>query len=62
MTHIPSEDEGEPFDMSLARVRRSIIGSDDMDNSNDSDSVEIISECISVNLRCPVSISMHYSQ
>lgn len=57
LSRIPSEGEGESFDTALARVRRCIGGGNDrVDNGNDSDSdLEVISECVFVNLRCPMS-------
>jgi hypothetical protein len=63
LSRIPSEAEGETFDSALARVRRCLGGSGgEVDNGNDSDSdLEVISENVSVNLRCPVSVRMNVS-
>ncbi|KAI5083375.1 hypothetical protein GOP47_0003118 [Adiantum capillus-veneris] len=57
LSRIPGEVDGESFDTALARVRRCIGGGNgQIDNGNDSDSdLEVISECVFVNLRCPMS-------
>lgn len=57
LDRIPTEREGESFDTALARVQRCIGGGNGQaDNTNDSDSeIEVISECVFVNLRCPMS-------
>ncbi|KAH7276482.1 hypothetical protein KP509_39G008900 [Ceratopteris richardii] len=54
---IPAEHEGESFEVSLNRVRRCISGGNgEVNNGDDSDSdLEVISECVFVNLRCPMS-------
>ncbi|MCO5555509.1 hypothetical protein L7F22_009054 [Adiantum nelumboides] len=57
LSRIPGEGDGESFDTALVRVRRCIGGGNGpVDNGNDSDSdLEVISECVFVNLRCPMS-------
>lgn len=57
LSRIPGEGEGESFDTALARARRCLGGGNSqVDNGNDSDSdLEVISECVFVNLRCPMS-------
>eukprot|EP00250_Pteridium_aquilinum_P009991 c19073_g1_i2 orf=542-3265(-) len=56
MSRIPSEAQGEIFDMALSRVRRCIGGGGAVDGDGDSDSdLEVVSEWVTVNLRCPVS-------
>ncbi|XP_047319846.1 E3 SUMO-protein ligase SIZ1-like [Impatiens glandulifera] len=53
---IPKESDGEKFDDALARVRRCVGGGNATGNDNDSDSdLEVVADCISVNLRCPMS-------
>lgn len=57
LSFIPSEAKGEPFDRALARARRCIGGGgDDIGNGDDSDSdLQVVSEWVTVNLRCPLS-------
>lgn len=52
---IPKEEDGELFEDALARVCR-CIGGGPAKAPEDSDSdLEVISDSVSVNLRCPVS-------
>lgn len=56
MSSIPSESQGESFDMALSRVRRCIGGGGGGALGDDSDSdLEVVSEWVTVNLRCPMS-------
>ena len=54
---IPSEEQGESFDLALSRVRRCVVGCPATDDDSDSD-IEIVSESVIVNLRCPVSFTL----
>ena len=54
---IPSEEQGESFDLALSRVRRCVVGCPATDDDSDSD-IEIVSESVTVNLRCPVSFTL----
>lgn len=55
MSSIPSESQGESFDLSLSRVQRCIGGGGGaLDDDTDSD-LEVVSEWVTVNLRCPMS-------
>lgn len=59
---IPKEGEGESFEDALARVRRCLGGGGATDNADDSDSdLEVVTESVTVNLRCPVSFVLHIS-
>ncbi|KAH6556380.1 hypothetical protein KP509_1Z183600 [Ceratopteris richardii] len=51
---VPSEGEGESLDVALARVRRCICGGASLNDDSDSD-LEVVSESVTVNLRCPMS-------
>ncbi|KAI5061300.1 hypothetical protein GOP47_0023805 [Adiantum capillus-veneris] len=53
LSQIPSETEGESLDEALARVRR-ISGGGALGDDSDSD-LEVVSEWVTVNLRCPMS-------
>lgn len=53
---VPHETEGEPLEEALARVRRCIGGGGSLENSEDGDSdLEVVSDSVTVNLRCPMS-------
>lgn len=53
---VPRETEGEPLEEALARVRRCIGGGASLGNSEDGDSdLEVVSDSVTVNLRCPMS-------
>jgi hypothetical protein len=52
---IPKEEEGERFEDALARVCRCIGGGAAMTHEDSDSDLEVISDSISVNLRCPVS-------
>lgn len=55
MSSIPSESQGESFDMALSRVQRCIGGGGGaLDDDSDSD-LEVVSEWVTVNVRCPMS-------
>lgn len=61
MSSIPSESQGESFDMALSRVRRCIGGGGGGALGDDSDSdLEVVSEWVTVNLRCPVRLINTY--
>ncbi|KAJ7561990.1 hypothetical protein O6H91_03G051400 [Diphasiastrum complanatum] len=53
---IPSVTEGELIEEALARVRRCFNGGNcqNMDDDDDSD-LEVVAECVTLNLRCPIS-------
>lgn len=50
---VPKEEDGESFENALARVRRCIGGGAATDDADDSD-IEVVADCVTVNLRCPV--------
>jgi len=53
---VPHETEGEPLEEALTRVRRCIGGGGSLGNSEDGDSdLEVVSDSVTVNLRCPMS-------
>lgn len=52
---IPKEDEGEHFEDALARVRRCVGGGAATENADSDSDIEVVADCIPVNLRCPVS-------
>lgn len=53
---IPKEEEGEKYEDALARVCRCIRGGTATGNADDSDNdIELVSDSVTVNLRCPVS-------
>ena len=52
---IPKEEDGESFEDALARVRRCIGGGAAMTHDDSDSDLEVISDSVSVNLRCPVS-------
>jgi hypothetical protein len=52
---IPKEGEGEPFQDALTRVRRCLGGGDATDNADSDSDLEVVTESVTVNLRCPVS-------
>ncbi|XP_074571337.1 E3 SUMO-protein ligase SIZ1-like isoform X2 [Curcuma longa] len=51
---VPKEEDGESFETALARVCRCIGGGAATDDAEDSD-VEVVADCVTVNLRCPMS-------
>ncbi|KAK6142027.1 hypothetical protein DH2020_013856 [Rehmannia glutinosa] len=52
---IPKEAEGEPFEDALARVRRCVGGGAATENADSDSDIEVVADCIPVNLRCPMS-------
>ncbi|XP_009333727.2 E3 SUMO-protein ligase SIZ1 isoform X2 [Pyrus x bretschneideri] len=52
---IPKEEDGELFEDALARVRRCIGGGPAVAAEDSDSDLEVISDSISVNLRCPMS-------
>ncbi|XP_061996632.1 E3 SUMO-protein ligase SIZ1-like [Rosa rugosa] len=52
---IPKEEDGELFEDALARVRRCIGGGAAMAHEDSDSDLEVISDSVSVNLRCPMS-------
>lgn len=52
---IPKEAEGEPFEDALARVRRCVGGGAATETADSDSDIEVVADCIPVNLRCPVS-------
>ncbi|XP_050386175.1 E3 SUMO-protein ligase SIZ1-like [Argentina anserina] len=52
---IPKEEDGELFEDALARVRRCIGGGAAMAHDDSDSDLEVISDSVSVNLRCPLS-------
>jgi hypothetical protein len=58
---IPKEGEGESFEDALARVRRCLGGGGATDNADSDSDLEVVTESVTVNLRCPVSFVLHIS-
>ena len=56
---IPKEGEGESFVDALARVRRCLGGGGATDNAGSDSDLEVVTESVTVNLRCPVSLLLH---
>lgn len=52
---IPKESDGEKFEDALARVRRCVGGGPATENADSDSDLEVVADCIPVNLRCPVS-------
>ena len=52
---IPKEEDGELFEDALARIRRCIGGGPAVAAEDSDSDLEVISDSVSVNLRCPVS-------
>ncbi|KAM3233600.1 E3 SUMO-protein ligase SIZ1 isoform X1 [Capsicum annuum] len=52
---IPKEADGEVFDDALARVRRCVGGGTTTENADNDSDLEVVADCIPVNLRCPMS-------
>ncbi|KAK3140858.1 hypothetical protein QOZ80_5AG0406800 [Eleusine coracana subsp. coracana] len=52
---IPKEGEGESFQDALARVRRCLGGGGATDNADSDSDLEVVTESVTVNLRCPNS-------
>ncbi|AQK95345.1 E3 SUMO-protein ligase SIZ1 [Zea mays] len=52
---IPKEGEGESFEDALARVRRCLGGGGATDNADSDSDLEVVTESVTVNLRCPNS-------
>lgn len=55
MNMIPKESDGERFEDALARVKRCVGGGTATENADSENDLEVVADCISVNLRCPVS-------
>lgn len=58
---IPKEGEGESFEDALSRVRRCLGGGGATDNADSDSDLEVVTESVTVNLRCPVSSVLHIS-
>lgn len=58
---IPKEGEGESFMDALARVRRCLGGGGATDNADSDSDLEVVTESVTVNLRCPVSFLLQIS-
>lgn len=57
LEHIPDETTGEKFEDALFRVRRSVIGvGSGAPGEDDDDDDLVVSDVITVNLRCPVRV------
>ncbi|KAL8057559.1 hypothetical protein ABFS82_04G191500 [Erythranthe guttata] len=52
---IPKENEGERFEDALARVLRCVGGGAATENADSDSDIEVVADCIPVNLRCPMS-------
>ncbi|XP_062230620.1 E3 SUMO-protein ligase SIZ1-like isoform X2 [Phragmites australis] len=52
---IPKESEGESFEDALARVRRRLRGGGATDNADSDSDLEVVTESVTINLRCPNS-------
>ncbi|KAM7522316.1 hypothetical protein LguiA_012218 [Lonicera macranthoides] len=52
---IPKEADGELFEDALARVRRCVGGGTPTENADSDSDLEVVSDSIPVNLRCPMS-------
>lgn len=52
---IPKESDGELFEDALGRVRRCVGGGAATENADSDSDLEVVSDCIPVNLRCPMS-------
>lgn len=52
---IPKETEGESFENALARVCRCIGGGMASENKDSDSDLEVITDSVKVDLRCPVS-------
>ncbi|KAL8217207.1 hypothetical protein R6Q57_024044 [Mikania cordata] len=52
---IPGENDGERFEDALARVRRCVGGGPAAENADSDSDLEVVSDSIPVNLRCPMS-------
>jgi hypothetical protein len=53
---VPREADGESFNDALTRVRRCLGGGDTADNADSDSDLEVVTESVTVNLRCPVSV------
>ncbi|VAH13582.1 unnamed protein product [Triticum turgidum subsp. durum] len=52
---VPKEAEGESFEDALTRVRRCLGGGDTAENADSDSDLEVVTESVTVNLRCPFS-------
>lgn len=52
---VPKEAEGESFEDALTRVRRCLGGGDTAENADSDSDLEVVTESVTVNLRCPNS-------
>lgn len=57
---IPNESDGEHFEDALARVIRCVGGGNATDNADSDSDLEVVSDTFSVNLRCPVRLSIKH--
>lgn len=58
---IPKVSDGEKFEDALARVRRCVGGGTATENADSDSDLEVVADCIPVNLRCPVSAYWSYN-
>nr|CAD1839811.1 unnamed protein product [Ananas comosus var. bracteatus] len=52
---VPKEPDGERFEDALARVRRCVGGGNAVENADSDSDLEVVTENVTVNLRCPNS-------
>lgn len=57
---VPNETEGEQFQEALARVCRCVGGGAATENADSDSDIELVADSVTVNLRCPVSESIHF--
>uniref|UniRef100_A0A3Q7IZL2 SAP domain-containing protein n=1 Tax=Solanum lycopersicum TaxID=4081 RepID=A0A3Q7IZL2_SOLLC len=55
LSMIPKVSDGEKFEDALARVRRCVGGGTATENADSDSDLEVVADCIPVNLRCPMS-------
>lgn len=55
---MPKEADGERFEDALARVCRCVGGGNAVENADSDSDLEVVTENVTVNLRCPVSFGV----
>lgn len=58
---IPKENDGELLEDALSRVCRCVGGGNATDNGDSDSDLEVVADFFGVNLRCPVSCIVLYS-